>query len=182
MYEELYRIWKNEREKDTLEELPQDFYIKVADYLRRIKEETRMIDKKTVRAALLQAEMQNVKQMLQQLLKIRREKMVKKAFKGEKIQSNVLTKEEQVAIQKIASLLENLQDLTKQLLEGQHVAMRDEKEQKRIVLRFLKEVPAIVGRDMKAYGPFNTEDIASLPIENAKILIRQGLAEKISVG
>jgi DNA replication factor GINS len=49
-------------------------------------------------------------------------------------------------------------------------------------MRLLKDVPAIVGADMKTYGPFRTEDVASLPVENAKILVRQGLAEKIVVG
>jgi len=34
---------------------------------------------------------------------------------------------------------------------------------------------------MKTYGPFKVEDVASLPAENAKILIRQGLAEKVEV-
>jgi DNA replication initiation complex subunit (GINS family) len=34
---------------------------------------------------------------------------------------------------------------------------------------------------MKAYGPFKAEDVASLPIENARILIKQGLAEKVNV-
>jgi DNA replication initiation complex subunit (GINS family) len=49
----------------------------------------------------------------------------------------------------------------------------------RATLRFLKEVPAIIGADMKTYGPFKVEDIAALPIENTKILIKQGLAEKL---
>jgi len=32
---------------------------------------------------------------------------------------------------------------------------------------------------MKLYGPFVPEDVASLPSENAKILIKQGLAQRI---
>jgi len=34
---------------------------------------------------------------------------------------------------------------------------------------------------MKTYGPFKAEDVASLPIENANVLVKQGLAEKIEV-
>ncbi|MGB9779090.1 MAG: hypothetical protein ACPLW8_06745, partial [Candidatus Bathyarchaeales archaeon] len=56
-----------------------------------------------------------------------------------------------------------------------------EKEHKVVVLRFLKDVPAIIGSDMKPYGPFKNEDIASLPVENAKILVKQGLAQKVEV-
>ena len=29
---------------------------------------------------------------------------------------------------------------------------------------------------MKTYGPFIVEDVASLPVENARILVKQGLA------
>jgi DNA replication factor GINS len=48
-----------------------------------------------------------------------------------------------------------------------------------VILRFLKEIPAIVGADMKTYGPFKPEDIASLPVENAKVLIKQGVAVEV---
>ncbi len=34
---------------------------------------------------------------------------------------------------------------------------------------------------MKTYCSFRVEDIASLPIENANILIKQGLAEKVEI-
>jgi len=48
-------------------------------------------------------------------------------------------------------------------------------------LRFVKEIPAIVGSDMKTYGPFEPEDIATLPLENARILIKQGVAVEVEV-
>ena len=44
-----------------------------------------------------------------------------------------------------------------------------------------EDVPAIIGADMKTYCPSKVEDIASLPVKNAKILIKQGLAEKVEV-
>ncbi len=49
------------------------------------------------------------------------------------------------------------------------------------VLRFLKETPVIVGADMKTYGPFQPEDVASVPAENAKVLTRQGIAVEVEV-
>ena len=53
------------------------------------------------------------------------------------------------------------------------------KAHKRVALRFIKEIPAVIGSDMKTYGPFMVEDVASVPVENAKILIKQGLAELV---
>lgn len=52
---------------------------------------------------------------------------------------------------------------------------------KRVTVRFLKMVPAIVGSDMKTYGPFVAEDVASVPESNAKILIRRGLAKMVEL-
>jgi DNA replication initiation complex subunit (GINS family) len=38
-----------------------------------------------------------------------------------------------------------------------------------------------MGADMKSYGPYAPEDVASLPELNARILIKQGLATLIEV-
>jgi DNA replication factor GINS len=48
-------------------------------------------------------------------------------------------------------------------------------------VRFLKEVPAIIGADMKTYVPFKPEDIATLPVENAKALIKQEVAMEVEI-
>ena len=42
---------------------------------------------------------------------------------------------------------------------------------KKIVIRFLKDVDEIVGADLEKYGPFKTEDIATVPYENAQALV-----------
>ncbi len=47
-----------------------------------------------------------------------------------------------------------------------------------VEVRFLKDVPAIVGADMKTYGPFKKGTLAALPKENAEILIKMGAAER----
>jgi DNA replication initiation complex subunit (GINS family) len=38
-----------------------------------------------------------------------------------------------------------------------------------------------MGADMKSYGPFVAEDVASLPPQNAQILVKQGLAVLVEV-
>ena len=52
---------------------------------------------------------------------------------------------------------------------------------KRATLRFVKNIPAIMGADLKSYGPFIVEDVASLPVENARMLVKQGLAVMVDV-
>jgi len=45
-----------------------------------------------------------------------------------------------------------------------------------VEVRFLKDVPAVVGADMKVYGPFKEGDIAKLPKLNAEIFVKQDIA------
>ena len=51
------------------------------------------------------------------------------------------------------------------------------KPSKRVIVRILKDIPALIGSDMQSYGPFLIEDVASLPSENAKLLVKQGLGK-----
>ena len=37
MYKELYEAWRREKESRVLQQLPKDFYGKVADYVKRIR-------------------------------------------------------------------------------------------------------------------------------------------------
>jgi DNA replication factor GINS len=52
---------------------------------------------------------------------------------------------------------------------------------KQIVVRFLKATEALVGVDMSKYGPFQPEDVASLPFENARSIIEGGAAVEVHV-
>ena len=50
---------------------------------------------------------------------------------------------------------------------------------KKVVIRFLSEVDEIVGADLEKYGPFQAEDIATIPYENAQALIAKNIATKV---
>ena len=52
---------------------------------------------------------------------------------------------------------------------------------KQIVVRFLRPTEAFVGIDMSKYGPFQPEDVASLPFENARSIIEGGGAVEVHV-
>ena len=56
MYNELYAAWQREIDDPTLGALQTDFYRKIGDYLRRIKQEDQVIDKKSVKMNLLTRE------------------------------------------------------------------------------------------------------------------------------
>jgi len=176
-------------ENGELGSLPSDFYSRVAEYLRRIKEENKMTDKKNVRTNLLEHEMANAQHMAQDLLAARYRKMVKMLVAGVKVPVDSLTVEEAKLYNGIAPSAEAYGKFVAGIAEG-HVVKIDVETatpseppvvRLRMTLRFLKPVPSIIGADMKSYGPFLVEDVASVPIENAKILIKQGLAKAVEL-
>jgi DNA replication factor GINS len=181
MYQELCEVWKRELENVDLEKLPPDFYIRVADYSRKLREETRMLDKRTLKATLFRKEMHNVKRMVHELIQTRCQKMINKLTRCEEIPHDVLTAEEEEVYMRISPFAETMWNLATEILRGHPPKVSVEQEHKRTTLRFLKDVPAIIGADLKTYGPFKAEDVASLPIENAKMLVRQSLAERVEV-
>jgi DNA replication factor GINS len=179
MYDELYHAWKSEMEKTELEKLPADFYSRIADYMKRLKEEGRMLDKRTLKTILLKKETKNVRTMVQRLIQTRYRKIVAKMAKGEDIVQETMTPEEKIICSNVLASSEAAHLLAKEIARGEIPKTKVEVEHKRATLRFLDEVPPVIGSDMKTYGPFRVEDVATMPIENAKILVKQNLAEKL---
>ncbi len=193
MYNELYAAWQREIDDPTLGGLPQDFYAKIAEYLRRIKEEDKVLDKKSVKMNLLEHESSNVERMLKELLGARYRKIIKTVTKTQKLPYELLTVEESKMCETFADFTKSYHKFADDLMQGQltiepiKVTVRVEAKasapqpHKRSTIRFLKSIPAIMGADMKSYGPFVAEDVASLPPQNAQILVKQGLAVLVEV-
>ena len=192
MYNELYAAWQREIDDPTLGSLPLDFYAKIAEYLRRIKEEDKVLDKKSVKMNLLEHESANVERMLEELLGARYRKIIKTVTKSQKLPSELLTIEEARMCETFADFAKSYQKFAFNLMQGQitdsvKVATKVEANaevtlpHKRSTIRFLKNIPAIMGADMKSYGPFVAEDVASLPPQNAQILVKQCLAVLVEV-
>jgi len=179
VYEELYEAWRRERESVEIQALPKNFYTRLADYMRNMREESRMLDKKTVRARLMEREFKNAKKLVKKLLRLRCEKSLDEAKAGRAVPKDRLTEEEERLYAEVSPFAESYQALFKDVFRGRSPYVKPEKKIKEMVVRFLQEIPAIVGSDMKTYGPFKPEDIATLPAENAKALIKQGVAEEV---
>ena len=179
MYDELYEAWKREKENIEIQMLPRDFYAKLADYMKRIKEESRMLDEKTTKARLMQREFMNIKKMVSDLTQLRYRKTFRKTINGKIVPRESLTKEEEKFIEEISPLAESYQAVVKEILRGHTSHVKRKEKPKKKLVRFLQEIPAIIGADMKTYGPFKPENIATLPSENARILIKQGAAVEV---
>jgi len=182
MYSELYAAWLRETENSGLQPLPADFYARVEDYLKRIETATQTEDKNTLKATLLEREHRNVHLMVRELLRTRRKKLLKTLGSQQKLPADMLTNEEAEIFAGLLQFTEAYRRFARGLLRGQTTEPKQEPiPRKRVTLRFLKAIPAIVGSDMKTYGPFKAEDVGSVPPENAKILVKQGLAQIVEV-
>jgi len=180
MYDELYSSWRVEIECPELGSLPSDFYVRVAGYLKRLQEENQIVDKKIIKATLLKHEFCNVQRMVQELLQARYRKIIKRIIDGKKVPIEYLAAEEEKLYNSVVPSTDAFSRFTQGLLAGQASKVEAKTvARNRVTLRFLKEVPSIIGADMKSYGPFMVEDVASVPIENAKILVKRELAKKV---
>ena len=94
-----------------------------------------------------------------------------------------LTREERALQADLRRLLSSHEDRLKSILMGRppKVEAKPPPGPGLKVVRFLQAVPAIMGIDMKTYGPFSPEDIASIPAENAENLIRRGIAKEVEI-
>jgi DNA replication initiation complex subunit (GINS family) len=191
MYDELYFAWRIDMEHSELGCLPSDFYTRIADYLRRIRENLDLFVEKNPVVSLLEQEQTNVGLMVAELVWVRYRKILKRLLNGKKLPLDSLAAEEVALCNNIMPSTEAYCKFAEGLLEGkiqntvfvQSVAPTPNElgsTQNRVILRFLKQIPCIIGSDMKSYGPFLLEDIASIPLENSKILIKQGLAQQVA--
>ena len=179
MYNELYEIWKKEKQTEEVQRLPKSFYVKIADYIKRLKEENRMLDKRTTKAKLLDSEFRNVKTMVGELFGLRYSKLVENTFARETVARDALTAEEEKLYENFFPLAEAWHVFSKDILRGRLSRLENGAKQTMVILRFVQDIPALVGSDMKTYGPFGPEDVATLPPENARILLKQGIAIKV---
>ena len=181
MYEALYKAWKREKEGVEVQALPKDFFVMLAQYVKKLREESRMLDEKTVKARLLLRESRNVERLARELIQLRYDKVVKKAAVGEVVSIEGLTEEEERLCGDMVPSIESYKALLNDVVGGRFPRAEGMAKPKIMVLRFVSEIPAIVGADMKVYGPFRAEDVASLPLENARLLVRQGVAVEVEV-
>ena len=180
LYNELYEIWKKEKlTKNEIQRLPNDFYVKIAAYIKKMKEENRMLDPKTAKSKLLANEFENVKVMVRELFVLRCTKFQDMAFGGENVSKTVLTEEEKKLYGVVSSLAEDCSVFSRNIFRGVLTTFEKGKKQVMTVLRFVQEIPALVGSDMKTYGPFAPEDVATLPSDNARVLVKQGVAIEV---
>ena len=179
MYNELYNAWQYEIDKKEIGHLPIDFYSRLSEYITFLRDENTQDTKKTVNSVLLAHELAHVTCMIQELMFTRYNKLIENINENKKLPLDVLSIEEKKIYSIFLSFTKEYHLFKKNLSSGAILKTNNKKPQKRILLRVLKDIPAFIGLDMTSYGPFLQEDLASLPLENAELLEKQGLGKLV---
>lgn len=171
-FELIRKIQREEQSSPKLIKLPENFFERVASYLQHKRE---LVEKKEDRKAAL--EIKNVERLVENIFNRRERKIINQAIITVRTQipPENLTEEEKEFFE---SLVELIKKRRKEKLE--EILKIPKKEEVELVV-FKEEVPEFVGADGKSYGPFKKGDIAKLPEENIKILIKRGIVEKFKV-
>lgn len=177
MYSELYKAWKSEKTSLAPQALPGDFYQRTESYLKSLEEETSLSDAHTIQGRLLIKERETARRLLNELRNTRLRKIIEYAKNGNTIASEGLTDEEQNLVKR---LNDSLTSFTENRVESKQ-ANSSEPQTELVVVRFIQDIPEIVGVDLRIYGPYKKEDVGSLPAQNAQALVRQGAVKLIDV-
>jgi DNA replication factor GINS len=170
----LYNIVLRETANETIQEINPNFYTSVSDFIGKLKrEEYDNIEAK------IKDELVNITTNLTTLLLNIR---LSKAKNSERLDFGNLLDEEKFVLDGEEELRERTEMILSATLNGRSRVLEtisQKNKTKSLVIRFLKEIDQIVGADLEKYGPFKSEDIATLPYENAQALIAKKIAMKV---
>ncbi len=198
-YETLFEILRLEKYKKELQKLEDNFFSNVAKYseekraiLHSQESKDNLFAQQNIEKTRKQLE--NIQKILKELYEKRESKIVQLALfcsrtKSKLQDSSMLLEEEKQLFENIVEQLDlfraGIQD---RLVEGKtpeiihpnkEARVQTQEALKNKLVRFIQAVPQFVGEDMNTYGPYESEDIANLPVKVSEILIKNNRAEEI---
>ncbi|MFX1293773.1 MAG: hypothetical protein ACFFD2_02770 [Promethearchaeota archaeon] len=122
---------------------------------------------------MIEQKISNLSYMIADLYKLRLKKSFNLIMNGRSLQKDVLCVEELNVFSSINKILNNYLENLNLLLKGEtpQELKDDTLNGEYFVIRFLKDVPQIIGADLRQYGPFLIDDITVLPKKNVETLL-----------
>ena len=155
--------------------LPSDFYSQLASYSQKLKRSTGSGSSEVIiRLAAVQTKL--LESMVRQLLSLRLKKarqygVISKLLPEEKY----ICSAEQKFDRRLSTMVEAVSQGKPSFVE---FANRTE-SQRNVTVKFVKHVNELVGLDMRRYGPYEVDDVASIPAASADVLIAGGDAVEV---
>lgn len=205
-YDLLFDILKIEKSREELQKLEEKFYTHVVEYI--LSKESIISNPNTPirERELTRIQLYNVKKLLLELYDRRERKIINLAIYKIKtsagiINTDALLEEERHLFDTLYLQLSRYRsDVINNIVEGKMPSFNssiqdfsnvasstikvieevDESEGIKSV-RFTKSVPKFLGPELEIYGPFEENDIASLPSKIANILVKKERAEEMQI-
>jgi len=196
-YDTLYEIFRREKYQAELQNLDPNFFKEITNYLS--EKESILQSQKTKDNIFSSSEIQKTKKQIESIKKIFKELYEKRESKivqlalicsrtsQETKPISSLLPEEKQFYEQIVNLLNTYRDkILQNLLETKLPDMEKAKdikadEEKTKLIRILNPLPKFLGTDLKTYGPFEEEDLASLPSKIADLIVEKKRAEEIKL-
>jgi len=173
--EDLKRTLDSEEGIPTLQKLPRDFYFKISTYTQKIRRSAGS-NASEVTNRLIARQVEMISSMTRELLAIRARKAIQKHTSFELLpEERYVCSLQQKFEKRQAAFVDAVSAGQPSFIEFAHKI----EIERSIVVKFIRRVDELVGLDLRRYGPFEVEDIASLPAANAEILIVGGDAVEI---
>jgi DNA replication factor GINS len=170
----LHHTVLRETESDDIIEIDPNFYRNLADFIGNLrKQEFDGVENK-IKDTIIEM----VTELTSLLIEIRLDKILKSS----NLEISSLLDEEKFILDSQEDQKERTEMILSATINGKSKfleSLAQSHKTKKIVIRFLHEVDEIVGADLEKYGPFKTEDIATIPYENAQALIAKNVATKV---
>lgn len=174
--DKLNRLLEDENRSKDLQKINPDTYKEIAAHIKSIRTESSEIERNMV-SELSFAERQILFRIARRLIELRISKF--KQDPDSDVSSLVL--EERYVAEPLIQSRKRIERVGQALFNGQTSELErisDAVKQKYVIVRFAQPYSAVSGTDLATYGPFEPEDVAILPLENAKSLSKAGIIFK----
>jgi DNA replication factor GINS len=170
----LHHVVLRETESDSIQEINPDFYRNLSDFIGDLKKQ----EFDGVESKIKETIIDTATELTSLLINIRLDKI----SKSDNIDFKNLLDEEKFILDAEEEQRERTEMILSATINGKSKfleSISQNHKTKTVVIRFLQEVDEIIGADLEKYGPFKTEDIATIPYENAQALIAKNIATKV---
>jgi len=193
-YETLFELLRRERNRDEIQELNESFFRDIIEYIQSKKN---ILGKGDMFSAeqekKTKTQLENVNKILRELYEKRERKLISMALTKSRTGSDIidtgkLLPEEKLFYEDVRQICDRYrEDILTNILSCKLPTVRDSSveasqpnpEADIKMVRFLAPVPKFVGKELETYGPFDVEDVVSLPSDIARVLVEKGRAAEI---
>ncbi len=177
-YDELRKIYRLEKNSSRLAEVEDDFFVSLGAFFKKQKKDyLHSLDELSGSKA---KNFSNLKKIVSEIFSIREKKLLNKALiasRTHELEAEKMAAQESQTLKSLLEVLNKHQRFLDQVLDANSKQAVKIKQPSGVSLRFLQNVPAFMGADMKEYGPFEKDSVDSVPEKVASLLVSRKLAE-----